>query len=175
MLQRGWYDRDFIRRWSNGPLLVRADTGRLLREGDLKLDGYGRRCFAWGTIAKRLVMYDPATGRYEGEDTNLALEGEHRVPTPHGDVFCRPAFDLYTAICRPYSSEAVEAICWIPKDQLEEAARLLWHARPTSYYAWSGHEQHANVTQTARAMSLLYAQARRLRSSARRRLLHRWA
>ena len=26
-----------------------------------------------------------------------------------------------------------------------------------SYYAWSGHEHHANVTQTARAMSLLYA------------------
>ena len=26
-----------------------------------------------------------------------------------------------------------------------------------SYYAWSGHEQHANATQTARAMSLLYA------------------
>ena len=157
MLQRGWYDRDFIRRWSNGPLLVRGDTGRLLREGDLALDGQGRRCFAWDTIAKRLVMYDPVAGRYEGEDTNLALEGEHHVATPHGDVVCRPAFDLYAAICRPYSSEAVEAICWIPKEQLEEAARLLWHARPTSYYAWSGHEQHANVTQTARAMSLLYA------------------
>ena len=41
--------------------------------------------------------------------------------------------------------------------QVEEAARLIWHARPVSYYAWSGHEQHANVTQTARAMSLLYA------------------
>jgi anaerobic selenocysteine-containing dehydrogenase len=26
-----------------------------------------------------------------------------------------------------------------------------------SYYAWSGHEQHANVTQIARAISLLYA------------------
>ncbi|HEY8871834.1 MAG TPA: hypothetical protein VIM52_02310, partial [Stellaceae bacterium] len=26
-----------------------------------------------------------------------------------------------------------------------------------SYYAWSGHEQHANTTQTARAMSLVYA------------------
>ena len=34
MIQRGWYDRDFIRRWSNGPLLVRADTGRLLSEAD---------------------------------------------------------------------------------------------------------------------------------------------
>jgi anaerobic selenocysteine-containing dehydrogenase len=28
MIERGWYDRDFIREWSNGPLLVRADTGR---------------------------------------------------------------------------------------------------------------------------------------------------
>ena len=27
MIERGWYDRDFIRDWSNGPLLVRADTG----------------------------------------------------------------------------------------------------------------------------------------------------
>ena len=35
MIQRGWYDRDFIRDWSNGPHLVRADTGALLREHDL--------------------------------------------------------------------------------------------------------------------------------------------
>jgi anaerobic selenocysteine-containing dehydrogenase len=33
MIERGWYDRDFIRDWSNGPLLVRADTGRLLTDG----------------------------------------------------------------------------------------------------------------------------------------------
>src|SRR5262249_47167906 len=47
--------------------------------------------------------------------------------------------------------------CWIPRAQLEEAARLIWHDRPTSYYAWSGHEHHANVTETARSMALLYA------------------
>jgi anaerobic selenocysteine-containing dehydrogenase len=51
----------------------------------------------------------------------------------------------------------VEATCWISHAQLEEAARLIWHARPVSYYAWSGHEQHANTTETARAMALLYA------------------
>ena len=33
----------------------------------------------------------------------------------------------------------------------------IWHARPVSYYAWSGHEHHANTTETARAMALLYA------------------
>ena len=30
-------------------------------------------------------------------------------------------------------------------------------SRPVSYYAWSGHEHHANTTETARAMALLYA------------------
>ena len=41
MIRRGWYDHDFMRQWTNGPLLVRRDTGRLLRESEL---GARRRC-----------------------------------------------------------------------------------------------------------------------------------
>jgi len=157
MIERGWYDREFIRHWSNGPLLVRADTGGLLTEHDIAPGGDARRAFAWDAAAARLVPYDTAAGRYAGDSSNLALEGEHRIATPQGEVVCHPAFELYARLCRRYPPEAVEAICWIPRTQVEEAARLIWQARPTSYYAWSGHEQHANVTQTARAMSLLYA------------------
>ena len=157
MIQRGWYDRDFIRSWSNGPMLVRADTGRLLTERDLAPDGDARRLFAWHAEAGRLVPYDPATGRYDGDTAALALEGEFRIATPAGEVTCHPAFELYARLCRRYPPDAVEAICWVPADQVEQAAKLIWQARPVSYYAWSGHEQHANVTQTARAMSLLYA------------------
>src|SRR5215470_4875271 len=65
MIERGWYDRDFIRTWSNGPLLVRADTGRLLRECDLASGGDARRCVAWDSEADRPTVYDPATGRYD--------------------------------------------------------------------------------------------------------------
>jgi anaerobic selenocysteine-containing dehydrogenase len=157
MIERGWYDRDFIRDWSNGPHLVRADTGRLLTEADLAAGGGAGRLLAWDTAAAKPVAYEISTGRYDGKTANLALEGEYRVATPQGDVICHPAFELYARLCRRYSPEAVEAICWIPRAQIEEAARLIWHSRPVSYYAWSGHEQHANVTQTARAMSLLYA------------------
>ena len=70
---------------------------------------------------------------------------------------CRPVFDLYAALCRGYSATVIEDICWIPPEQLEAAARIIWHDRPVSYYAWSGHEQHTNATQTARAISILYA------------------
>ena len=157
MIERGWYDHDFIRAWSNGPHLVRADTGRLLTERDLDPNGASGRLLAWDTAAGRPVSYDPASGRYDSDVSRLALEGEHRVATPHGEVLCHPVFELYARLCRRYPPEAVEAICWIPRAQVEETARLIWDARPVSYYAWSGHEHHANVTQTARAMSLLYA------------------
>jgi anaerobic selenocysteine-containing dehydrogenase len=157
MIERGWFDRDFIREWSNGPHLVRAATGRLLTEADVAADGDARRLFAWDQRAARLVAYDTATGQYDGSTANLALDGEYRISTRGGEVLCHPAFELYARLCRQYPPDAVEAICWIPRTQVEETARLIWHSRPVSYYAWSGHEQHANVTQTARAMSLLYA------------------
>ena len=157
MIARGWYDRDFIRDWSNAPHLVRGDTGRLLSEADVSAGGDARRLFAWDTRAARLVPYDTATGQYDGNPSTLALDGEYRIAARDGEIVCHPVFELYARLCRRYPPEAVEAICWIPRDQVEAAARLIWHSRPVSYYAWSGHEQHANATQTARAMSLVYA------------------
>lgn len=162
MIERGWYDRDFIRAWSNGPLLVRSDTGRLLRNSDL---GSGSRAgsanapgyVAWDAHANRAVAFDPSTGRYAAPTEHLALDGNFAVSTTEGTVSCRPVFDHYAALCRQYSPERIEARCWIAPAQLEEAARLLWQARPVSYYAWSGHEQFSNTTETARAITMLYA------------------
>jgi anaerobic selenocysteine-containing dehydrogenase len=157
MIERGWFDEKFIREWSNGPLLVRSDTGRLLRGSDLTAGEDARRYFAWNRKTDRLASYDPATGRYENGSEHLALDGEYRIATTSGMVRCRPVFDHYAALCRTYAPDVVEATCWIPREKLEETARLIWHSRPVSYYAWSGHEHHANTTETARAMALLYA------------------
>jgi len=157
MIQHAWYDREFVRDWSNGPHLVRADTGTLLRESDLSSGGDPRRLVAWNANAARPVAYDPATGRYDSPSDHLALTGEVRLATPHGTLMCRPVFDHYAALCRQYPPEVVATTCWISPAQLEETARLIWQSRPVSYYAWSGHEHHANTTETARAMALLYA------------------
>jgi anaerobic selenocysteine-containing dehydrogenase len=157
MIERGWFDESFIRDWSNGPHLVRTDTGTLLRGSDLSAGGDRNHYVAWDATAGCPVAYDASSGRYAGSAEHLALTGEYHVPGPTGRIPCRPVFDLYAELCRAWSPEAVEATCWIPRHQLEEAARLIWQARPVSYYAWSGHEHHDNTTQTARAMALLYA------------------
>lgn len=157
MIRNGWYDHDFMRQWSNGPLLVRADNGHMLTARDLSADGDASRNIAWDSVAARPVSYDPATGNYAGDNAHLAMEGEYRIATPTGEIICHPAFELYAALCRRYPPDVVEETCRIPAAQLEATARMIWQARPVSYYSWSGHEQHANTTQTARAMSLLYA------------------
>jgi anaerobic selenocysteine-containing dehydrogenase len=156
MIERGWYDEAFVRTWSNGPLLVCSDTDRLLRTEDLASGGQGQ-FVAWDSGSNRAVSYDPAAGRYEGQAEQLALRGEYIVATKDGPTACRPVFDRYAALCRKYSPEVIEATCWIDPEQLEETARTIWHSRPVSYYAWSGHEHHANSTETARAMAMLYA------------------
>ncbi|MBI1734451.1 MAG: molybdopterin-dependent oxidoreductase [Candidatus Rokubacteria bacterium] len=145
MIDEGWFDRDFIRDWSNGPLLVREDTGRFLTERG--------RLVAWDAGGGRPVHYDPATGGYAAPSRDLALDGRYVV----GDVACRPAFARYAELCRSYSPERVEAVTWVPAAQVRAAARMLWASRPVSYYCWTGVGQTTNATQTDRAIALLYA------------------
>jgi anaerobic selenocysteine-containing dehydrogenase len=76
MIERGWFDREFVTRWTNGPMLVRCDNGRLLREGD------------------RPRLAD-----------DLALFGEYEVPTPEGPVRCRPAFQVVSDACARVSPD----------------------------------------------------------------------
>jgi anaerobic selenocysteine-containing dehydrogenase len=153
MIDRGWYDGAFVRDWTNGPLLVRSDTGRFLTEGDLT--GRGGRYVAWDQVRRSAVLYDPALVRYDRDPASLALFGEVTLETPGGPVACRPAFDLTAELCNRYTPARVEAITGVPREQVEAAARLLWDAKPVAYYAWSGVEMQTNSTSIARAIAQL--------------------
>jgi anaerobic selenocysteine-containing dehydrogenase len=155
MIERGWFDEPFVRAWTNGPLLVHPDTGRLLTEADVAEGGDPGRHVAWDGRAARAARYDPRRGRYDVDVADLALLGEHAVETPSGPVRCRTAFDLVAALCRSYPPERVEAITGVPRGEVERAARLLWEARPLAYYAWSGVEMQTGSTQIARAIAQL--------------------
>jgi len=168
MIERDWYDRDFVREWTNGPLLVRDDDGKLLTARDLPDgtlptapdvdDGDGPELYiAWDEAGARPVAYDPSTGRYEPDGAEPSLFGAFPIGTRRGRVMCRPAFQRVADLCRRYPPEKVEELCGVARNQVADAARLLWGARPVAYYAWSGVEMQSNATQTARAIAQLYA------------------
>ena len=153
MIEAGWFDRDFVTDWTNGPYLVRGDNGRFLRAGDLGLAEGPERFVVWDeTVGGPLASSGP--GPLAGRP---ALAGSFEIVTGDGAVACRPAFALYRALTEAYGAERVEAITGVPADQIRSTAQLIWENRPFSSYAWTGVGQHTNATQTDRAMSLVAA------------------
>ncbi|MGA7270774.1 MAG: molybdopterin-dependent oxidoreductase, partial [Acidimicrobiia bacterium] len=158
MIERGWYDDPFVRRWTSGPLLVRTDTGRFLRAADLASDGDAGHYVVWDEVSRLPLVVDPAA---RGTDINdhqrLALMGTVEVATAGGSVACRPAFDLVAEQCRAISPTIAEEITGVPAAEIERTAQMLWEHRPVAFYTWSGLEQHSDTTQIVRAINVLYA------------------
>jgi anaerobic selenocysteine-containing dehydrogenase len=110
----------------------------MLTRRDLTPDGEARQYLAWDTVAAQPVLYDAATGRYDGNTATLPLDGAYRIVTVQGEVVCQPAFALYAALCRRYPPEVVEATGWVPRAQLEGVrvplqTRHAKHAEPDAH------------------------------------------
>jgi anaerobic selenocysteine-containing dehydrogenase len=158
MLARGWYDEPFVRRWTNAPLLVRSDTGRLLSADALAPDGDPGHHVAWDEAAGRPVVVDPAArGTDVADHGRLALTGRVEVDALEGPVVCRPAFDLLAEQCAALPPALAEEITGVPAADIERTAQVLWESRPVAFYTWSGLEQHSGTTQIIRAINVLYA------------------
>lgn len=155
MLERGWYDATFARRWTNAPLLVRTDTGHLLRADEL--GGPAGGYVAWDRSGSRPLVHDPAARTYGVEESRLALSGTVEVATAHGPVSCRPVLEHLRLHCEAMTPEATETVTGVPADVVVATARTLWTSRPVAFYTWSGLEQHSNTTQMIRAVNVLYA------------------
>jgi anaerobic selenocysteine-containing dehydrogenase len=157
MLENGWYDQGFVRRWTNAPLLVREDTGRLLTADELS-DNPGQAGFvAWDERDTRAVPVDPASAAYGASVSRLAVSGTVEVVTTAGPVSCRPVLEQLRRHCASMTPAATEAVTGVAAGSIVETARTLWESRPVAYYSWSGLEQHSNTTQMIRAVNVLYA------------------
>jgi hypothetical protein len=118
MIERGWFDEDFVRGWTNGPFLVREDDGTLLRAEALAAGGEG--FVAWDEGRHTAVRYDPTTREYELPPMRLALSGAFVVAGRDGPIACRTAFALYAAQCRAMSPETAAEISGVDADAIRE-------------------------------------------------------
>src|SRR5574341_1209634 len=158
LLEEGWYDADFARSWTNGPFLLRKDTGAPLTEADLTHRGDPKRYVAWDQTAGKAVIYDPAVGAFEGSGADPALFVEAEIRDKDGKpIACQTALQALAGLAAQHAPERSEIVTQIAADKVWKAAHLLAHNRPVSLYMWNGVGQHTNATQTSRAIATLYA------------------
>src|SRR5581483_2517386 len=84
MIEEGWYDWNFMREWSNGPLLIHPETREFLSAADLASSGDPRHLVAWDEVAGHPILYDPASGQYESASARPALLGRFPIETTNG-------------------------------------------------------------------------------------------
>ncbi|KAA0592714.1 anaerobic selenocysteine-containing dehydrogenase/ferredoxin-NADP reductase [Azospirillum lipoferum] len=157
LIESGGYDQDFVRRWTNGPLLVDRATGLFLRGADVGLAETPDCYVAWDEGDGGIVPYHPDLAVDPDEGRRLALHGRFDVRTGGRTLDCEPAFAIYARACAAYPPDRVAEITGLPPEDVHTLAGLIASSSRISYHAWTGIAQHAEATQTERAIALLYA------------------
>jgi anaerobic selenocysteine-containing dehydrogenase len=157
LLEEGLCDDRFVREWTNGAFLARADTDQLLTEGDLAPAGDARAFLVWDGRSGEAVSYRAEHG-YARPGVEPALSGTHALRLADGQVVaCRPVLEMLRGLVAPYAPEQAEAVTWVPAEDVRRAVRLFAAEKPSCCSTWVGLEQHADAMQTNRAVCIFYA------------------
>src|SRR5882724_9025116 len=156
LVESSRFDQEFVRRWTNAPLLVRADNGDFLRASDLGL-GPDSNFIAFDAVAGKAIAYDPSRAVPSSQAERFALDGQFHLQSSAGAIAAQPAFALYRRALEEVSLDEAARLTGVPTDQIIAFADLLATATSTCYYGWTGIGQHADATQIDRAIATLFA------------------
>lgn len=158
LMDEGWYDAGFARRWTNGIFLLDTESESVVTEADLFSGGAPNRYVVWDEAGELPAIYDPATFAYDRDSVRPALFGLRTLKGKNGRAIrCKPVFERLGEIAAPFAPERSEKIHWVTAAKVWQTALFLAHNRPVSMYMWNGLGQHTNATQTSRAVAILYA------------------
>jgi len=137
MIEENLYDREFVEKWTNAPLLVDVQSGDLLR-------GAGGGYLVWD---KEKLLAVP--GDLPGAQP--ALCGAFDV----GGRVCKTVWQLLKERCAEYTPPKAAAITWLDPGDIVRAARLYAATKPAAL-AWGvGLDMCVNAHQNGRACTLL--------------------
>lgn len=169
------YDEDFVKRFTDLPLLVRTDTLRRLRpeelfpEYELKELSVSHKQQGLTADQRReigdFVVYDAASRRFVAlgrEDlgdrlqADPALEGRFTVETVDGEtVEVMPVLEMYRTHLEEYDPETVEEISGAPAEKVRQLAEDLATLKPAAIHFGEGVNHYFHATLHNRACFLL--------------------
>lgn len=183
MMDRGWYDETFVKRFTDFPLLVRTDTLARLRadeifpdyQSSLSKDGASYRVQGLteeqhAQLGDR-VVWDRKTGGpvavtrddvgevLASKGIDPELEGTWTVELVNGErVEVRTIWSLYQIHLKDYDLDAVAEMTHSPRDMIEQLARDIWETTqnggPVAIHQGEGINHWFHATEANRAAYL---------------------
>ncbi len=159
ILDEKLYDEEFIKTYTDMPILIRSDNQKRLLAADV--EGL--------SVPENMPEYREAYVAYNGEfmtvdpekldlPMDVVLEGEFSVPLKDGtSVKVRPAFDLLKEMVSEYTPEKVEEESDMPATEIERIAREIATVKPLHIMYGASNYQWYHGDLKGRALSLLCA------------------
>ena len=183
LIDNNQYDKDFVKGYTDFPLLIRTDNLKKLRANDvikdhknlLKKDGYsyavqGLTDAQYKKIGGDFCVWDSKTnsvkaisrdhiGKYmKSAGIDPALEGTFKVKLKNGEeVPVMPVFQMYKVHLQDYDLDSVHEICGAEKSKLKRLAHDFATIKPISIHYGEGinHWFHATLHNRATYLPLM--------------------
>jgi len=179
MIDRDWFDREFVLNFTDFPLLVRTDTlrrlrahevfpdykGRLSKEGpSYKIQGLTDAQYAklgdfvvWNESSGSPVAItrDDVGKHLAQKGIRPALEGTFTLKTVDGkSVEVVTLFSLYKIHLKDYGLDTVQEITHAPKTLIEQLAKDIATIKPVAIHQGEGIHHYFHATEANRAAYL---------------------
>jgi anaerobic selenocysteine-containing dehydrogenase len=165
ILEEGLADLDFVRTYTDGALLVRAETGKRLRATELaEVDDRGQTGLR-AEFDEVYAVWDVASGGPVALGTerlgmpagvDAALSGRFTVTLVDGsEVEVVPAWDLVAAEVDRWTPQRASEVTGVPADLIERAARAYATESPAAILMGGGSNHWFHGDHIGRAYALL--------------------
>lgn len=155
VIEDGTWDEAFMRTYTDGPLLVRSDTGVRLREADLVAGGASDRFVAWDARAGRPVTVGTDRLGYPS-DVELVLDGTRIVTLADGTAIeASPGFGLVRRELERWTPRAAAEVTGVDAEAIVKLARAYADAKPAAILMGGGSNHWYHGDLTGRAFALL--------------------
>jgi DMSO reductase family type II enzyme molybdopterin subunit len=122
LIDNGWIDTHFVKEQTDGPVLVRSDDGRFLRDADLRDDGDPEQFYAIDGATGQLVQMPKGTLEMAAD---YSLDARKGVTLKDGSKLeVRTVFSLLKERLANYTPEQVHKMSGVHPDTLARVAEL---------------------------------------------------
>ncbi|MET0985648.1 MAG: molybdopterin-dependent oxidoreductase [Steroidobacteraceae bacterium] len=143
IVTEGLMKEDYVLAHTNGAFLARKDTGALLRERDLKVNG-SHEYMVWDrAVGGAVRVSDAREPALRGDWTFVDVDGN--------SVECQTAFSANWAEWKVFTPEHAASLCEVPADQIRHVAREYATAHPAWIWLGLGPQRYHHGHITARA------------------------
>jgi anaerobic selenocysteine-containing dehydrogenase len=124
VLENEWYNKDFLKYWSNAVFLVRKSDNHIIRTEDVAENGNNDDFVVWDAITNGPVFWNSDENHYFNEEVDAQLSGDYEITLKDGTkALCYTAFDALKERMKDYTLDKCETITGLERKQIIEAIR----------------------------------------------------